>query len=226
MLLDERQSVPHGGLMGPFDHRRHFLIRHRPQCRERLHRRKRQVIASHRLSTRPRVFRDLPRKFPSTDRLPAMLGPEKLAGHLGPHPRPIRSRQRSAGGQPGRRLDRRETSCHFEAEGADLAINDLERHPQPGRVLEVTSGDIRPFQLLLPELGQRMQTAAEQRSHLLRGHRVPDAQAVDPIHAVTDPHPRRFTPFGVVRRQPGMTFLGRIQGGDLPGQIVIPRTRL
>ena len=72
-------------------------------------------------------------------------------------------------------------------------------------------GEVRSFQLLLPELGQRVQTAAEQRSHLLGGHRVAGGQAVDPVQAGTDPHPRRLTPFGVVGRQPGVTFLGRIQ---------------
>jgi hypothetical protein len=66
-----------------------------------------------------------------------------------------------------------------------------------------------------------MQTAAEQRSHLLGSHRVAGGQAVDPVQAGTDPHARRLTPFGVVRRQPDMTFLGRIQRRDLPGQIVI-----
>ena len=106
--------------------------------------------------------------------------------------------------------------------GLTITINDLERRPQPGRVLEVAFGEVRPFQLLLAELGQRMQTAAEQRSHLLRGHRVADGQAVDPVQAGTDPHPGRLTPFGVVRRQPGVTFLGRVQRRDLPGQVVIP----
>ena len=87
--------------------------------------------------------------------------------------------------------------------GLTITINDLERRPQPGRVLEVADSEVRPFQLLLPELGQRMQTAAEQGSHLLGGHRVAGGQAVDPVHAGTDPHPGRLTPFGVVRRQPG-----------------------
>jgi hypothetical protein len=62
---------------------------------------------------------------------------EELAGHLGPHPRPLSSRQRSAGGKAGRRIDHREASCNFEPEWADLAVNDLERRPQPGRVLVV-----------------------------------------------------------------------------------------
>ena len=66
-----------------------------------------------------------------------------------------------------------------------------------------------------------MQTAAEQRSHLLSGHRVAGGQAVDPVQGSTDPHARRLAPFGVVRRQPETAFLGRIQRRDLPGQIVI-----
>ena len=37
--------------------------------------------------------------------------------------------------------------------------------------------------------GQRVQTAAEQRSHLLACHRVSCGQAVDPVHAGADPHP-------------------------------------
>jgi len=66
-----------------------------------------------------------------------MLGAEKLGGHLGSHPRPISSRQRSAGRKVSRRLDRREASCHFEAERADVPVNDLERRPEPGRTLVI-----------------------------------------------------------------------------------------
>jgi hypothetical protein len=66
-----------------------------------------------------------------------------------------------------------------------------------------------------------MQPAPEQRAHLLRRHRVAGVQAVDARHAGTDPHPGRLTPFGVVRRQPGVSLVGRVQGSDLPGQIVI-----
>jgi hypothetical protein len=190
MLLDERQSILDRGLMGPLDHSRHRRIGHRPQRRDRLHRRERQVIASHRLCSRPRVFRDLPCQLPSVNRLPTMLSEEELPGHLGPHPRPISSRQRSAGRKAGRRLDRREASCHLEAERADLTTNDLERPPEPGRVLVVTLCEFRPFQLLLAELRQWVQAAAEQRSHLLGGHRVAGAQAVDPVQTRPDPHPR------------------------------------
>jgi hypothetical protein len=83
--------------------------------------------------------------------------------------------------------------------------------------VEVAWSEVRSFQLLLAELGQRMQTAAEQCSHLLGGHRVAGGQAVDPVQAGTDPHPGRLTTFGVVRRQSGVPFLGCVQRRDLPG---------
>ena len=151
-----------------------------------------------------------------------MRSEEELPGHLGPHPRPISGRQRSAGRQAARRLDRPDAFGDLEAERADVAVNDLERRPEPGRILVVAFGEVRPLELPLSELGKRVQAAAEQCSHLLGGHRVAGGQAVDPVHAGTDPQPRRLAPFGVVGGQPGMTFLGRIQGSDLPGQVVIP----
>jgi hypothetical protein len=221
MLFDERQRVLHRRLMGPFDHRRHRRVGDRPQGRHRLHRGERQVIPGDRLRARPRVFRDLPRQFPGINRLPAMLGPEKLTGHLGLHPGPISSRLRRAHGQAGRRIDRRDAPGHLEPERADVPIEDLERRAQLGHFLEVADSEVRSFQLLLPQFGQRVQTATEQRSHLLGGHRVAGGQAVDAVQAGADPHPWRLTAFGVVRREPGMTFLGRVQGCDLPCQVVV-----
>jgi hypothetical protein len=225
VLLDERQSVLHRRLMGAFDHRRHRRISDRPQTRHRLHRGERQVIPSNCLGPRPRIFRDLSRQFPSIDRLPAMLGEEKLTGHLGPHPRPMVGRLRRAGGEAGRRIDRPDAFGHLEPERPDDTIDNPERSSKPGRILEVTWGEVRSFQLLMPELGQRMQAAAEQCPHLLRGHRVAGGQALDPVQAGADPPAWCLTPFGVVRRQAGLAFLGRVQGCDLAGQVVIPGTR-
>ena len=56
----------------------------------------------------------------------------------------------------------------------------------------------------------------------------PTVKTVDPVQARTDPNPRRLTPLGAAGRQPGVTFLGRVQGCDLPGQVVItgPRSEL
>ena len=49
LLLDEAQRVVDRGLMGPFDHRRHRRFGDRPQRRDRLHRRERQVETGDRL---------------------------------------------------------------------------------------------------------------------------------------------------------------------------------
>ena len=132
VLLDERQSILHGGLVGPFNHSRHLRISDRPQRRHRLHRGERQVITRHCLGSRPRVFRDLSRQLPGIDRLSAMLGEEELPGHLGPHPRPIGSRQRSAGRQAGRAVDRGDAPGDLEPKRADVTVDDLERRSQPG----------------------------------------------------------------------------------------------
>ena len=117
--------------------------------------------------------------------------------------------------------DRREASCDFDAERAGGAVNDLEWRPELGRILVVGLDQVGSSQLLLSHLGKRMRAAAEQCSHLLGSHWVAGGQAVDAVQARTDPHPGRFTAFGVVGRQSGVTFLGRIQSGDLPGEIVI-----
>jgi hypothetical protein len=54
-------------------------------------------------------------------------------------------------------------------------------------------GRVRPLELLLTELGKWVQAAAEQRSHLLRDHRITGGQAIDPIQAETDPRSWRLT---------------------------------
>src|SRR5215218_7846667 len=113
---------------------------------------------------RPRVFRDLPGQFPGIDRLSAMLGEEELAGHRGPHARPVFSLQRRSHRQARRGIDRRDPSGHFEPERADDTMDDLEWSSKIARVLIVAWGEVWPFQLLLAELGQRVQTAAEQRA--------------------------------------------------------------
>jgi hypothetical protein len=208
-----------------FDDGRHHRISDRPQGGDRLHRGERQVVTSHRLGSRPGVFRDLTSELPGVNRLAAVLGEEELAGHLGPHPRPLCGREGSAGGKAGCRIDCREASGHLEAERADANVNDLEGRAEPDRLLVVASGDAESCQLLLPKLGQRVQAEPEQRAHLLGGHRIVRGQAADPVQAGTDPHPRRLASFGVVRRQPEATLLGRVQGRHLPGQIVIPRPR-
>jgi hypothetical protein len=119
-----------------------------------------------------------------------MLGPEGLPCYLSPHPGPICSRQRRARGPAGCRIDCRDAFGHLKPERADIAINDPERDPQPRRILDVAGSEVWSLQLLLAQLGQRVQTATEQCSHLLSGHRVTGGQAVDPVQSGADPPPR------------------------------------
>src|SRR5215212_11960270 len=141
-----------------------------------------------------------------------MLGEEELPGYFGPHPGPFCSGQGSSRRQAGRRLDRSDAFGDLDAEWADVPINDLERRPEPGRVLVVGFGEVRPLELLLTQLGQRVQAAAEQCSHLLGSHRVAGVHAIDPVQPGTNPRPRGFPPLVVVGRQSCVPFLGRIQG--------------
>ena len=149
-----------------------------------------------------------------------MLSDKELPGHLRPNPRPVSRRDRGVDRLPDRGIESSDPLGHLDPERRRI-VDDLERCPQPHDVPEVLSSEVGAFQLLEPQLGQRMQPAPEQSAHLLRRHRVADVQTVDSLHAGTDPHPGRLAPFGVVRGEPGVPLVGRVQGSDLPGQIVI-----
>ena len=85
-----------------------------------------------------------------------------------------------------------------------------------GVPFKIVDGEVSPFRLEVARRFAAINTAAG----LPAG-----AQAIGPVKPGTDPHPRRLTPLGVVRRQPGVTLLGRIQRRDLAGQVVIPGPR-
>jgi hypothetical protein len=119
-----------------------------------------------------------------------MLSPEKLPGHLSPHPRPVSRRNRGVGRPSDCRVERRDAVGHLDPKRAQIVVDHLERRPQPRHILKILSGEVGSFKLLLPQLSQRMQTAAEQGSHLPRRHRVPSGKSLDPVHAGSDPDPR------------------------------------
>jgi hypothetical protein len=152
MPLDERQGVLDRGLMGPLDHSGHRRVGDCPQGGHRLHRREGQVITGNRLGSWPRVFRDLPGQLPRIDRLPAMLSQEELPGHLSPHPRSVGRRGRGVGRRSDGGVERRDALGHLEAEREEIVVDDLERRPQPRRILKVPQGEVGSFQLLLPQL--------------------------------------------------------------------------
>jgi hypothetical protein len=119
-----------------------------------------------------------------------MLGEEELPCHLSPHPRPVSRRDRGVGRPSDGGVERRDPLGHLEPKREKIVVDDPERRPQPRHILKILIGEVGSFQLLLPQLGQRVQTAAEQRSHLLGRHRVASGKSVDPVHPRADPHPR------------------------------------
>jgi hypothetical protein len=141
-----------------------------------------------------------------------MLSGKELPGYLGPNPGSVSRRDRGVDRVPDRGIESSDPLGHLDPERRRI-VHDFERCPQPHHVLEVSSSEVRAFQLLQPQ----------QSAHLLRRHRVADIQTVDTCHAGTDPHPGRLAPLGVIRSQPGASLVGRVQGSDLPGQIVITR---
>jgi hypothetical protein len=201
------------------------LVGDRPQRRHTLHRREGEVIAGDRLGSRPRVLGDRGGQLPGILRLASVLRNEELPRHLGADPGPIRSRYGPVLGHPGGLVQRGEPLRHLNPERRHVRLVDLERRTQPGHRLVVQHGQVRALQLPLTLRSQRMQPGPEQRPHLLRGHHIAGVEAVDPDQPRAHPHPGSFPAFGVVRRQPEMPLLGRVQGGDLPRQIVIPRPR-
>jgi hypothetical protein len=218
--LDKRQRILHGVPVGTFNHGRHTLVSDRPQRRHRLDWREGQVIAGDCLRSRPGVFGDLPGQLPGIRRLAAMLGDKELPGDLGAHLCPVGGRHRPVPRQTGRLINPGDPFRDFTPECADVMV-DLERDAESGHGQIVAFSQIRPFELLHPQLCQRVQAAAEQRPHLLRGHRIAGGKSVDSLHPGTDPQPRCLTPFGVVGRQAGVPLLGRIQSSHLPREVVI-----
>src|SRR5215218_10968319 len=101
-----------------------------------------------------------------------MLSDEEFMGYLSPHPGPVSRRDRGVGRRSDGGVERRDALGHLEAERDQIVVDDLERRPQLGHVLKVPQGEVWSFQLLLPQLRQRVKTAAEQGSHLLRRHLI------------------------------------------------------
>ena len=218
-----RNASRDGGAVGAFDGRRRGLVGDRPQRRDALHWGEGQVIAGDRLGPRPGMLGDRGGQLPGILRLAAVLGDEELPCHLGADPGPIRSRHSPVTGQPGRLVEGGDPFRHLDPERRHIRLVDLERRAQPGHRLVVPHGQVRALQLPLSLLSQGMQPGPEQGPHLLRGHHVAGVEAVDTGHPRADPDPGGFAAFGVVGRQSEMALLGGVQGGDLPGQVVIPR---
>jgi hypothetical protein len=148
---------------------------------------------------------------------------EQLPRHLGPYPGPLGGRDWPVRRQPGLLVARGDPLRDLNTKPAWFDVDNLERHPEPSRRLDVGVGQISVAELFQPLRRQWMHPRREQSSHLLAGHRIPGRQSLNAHQAGADPHSRALAPLGVVGGEPDMTLRGGIQRRHLPGQIVVPR---
>jgi hypothetical protein len=94
-------------------------------------------------------------------RLTTMLGEEEFPGHLSPHPGPISRRDGGVGRPSDGGIERRDALGHLDPERYQIVVDNPERHPQPRRIVKVPQCEVGSFQLLLPQLSQWVQAAAE-----------------------------------------------------------------
>ena len=82
-----------------------------------------------------------------------MLGTEELPRDLGADPGPVRRRHRPIPRQTDRLIDGGDPFRDLNPERAHVAVEDLERCPEPGHRQVVGFGQVRPFELLDSLLG-------------------------------------------------------------------------
>ena len=121
-----------------------------------------------------------------------MLGGEELTGHVGAQTRPF-PRMALASRREARRLLEGDPPGYFQREWAHVVVEDFERGTEQGHVLIVAFGEAWPFQLLLAELGQRMQTG--NRTAPAPSAVTPSPVARPSIPAIPEPiHPPGVSP--------------------------------
>ena len=136
VLLDERQRVGDGLVVGLLDLRRDLRWGDRPQGADRLHRGEGQVVPGHRGGPRPGQLRDRRRTARGRRR-----GSRPCSARKNSAATSVRIRARSCGGDrvvarvPQRRGVVLDPLGDLDLERGDIRGVDLERHPQPGHRL-------------------------------------------------------------------------------------------
>jgi hypothetical protein len=176
LLLNEPQRIGDGGLVRLLDGASYRSVGHRPQRRDRLHRRERQVVAGDRLRAWSRVLRDLGCELLGVDRLAAVLRVKELFRHLCPDPGPGGGRDLGVGWCADQSVQVSDPLRHRDPERRRL-IDNPERGAEPHHLLEG------------PLLREWVQPASEQVAHLLRGYRIASVQTVNPGQTGADPRP-------------------------------------
>jgi hypothetical protein len=71
-----------------------------------------------------------------------MLPEEELPGYLSPHPSPVGRRNRGVGRPSDWGVERRDALGHLQPERDQIVVDNLERRPQPRRILKVPYGEV------------------------------------------------------------------------------------
>ena len=154
----------------------------------------------------------------------AVLGGEHVPPDVGADPGPLRGGQRPVPRHPQRRVDLRAAAGHLDPEPR-RGVHHRERLPEPDRRLHVLDPAGPAGAAVHHRPGDRVRVRVlalgEQGRHLLGGHLLPGLQ-VDVGQGGAEPHPGGLATLGVVVGQAGVPAVGRIQHGDLPGQVGIP----
>ena len=197
----------------------------RPQRGHALGGGERQVVAGHRTRARAGVLGDRGADLTGVGRVPAVLGPEQAAGHLGADAGPVVDVDRVVTGQAGGHVVLLEPARHLTTEQRHILGGGvhLERRAQAHRRPPLRLGGVRA-QRFEPFGGQRVVAGSEQQPHLLGGHRVAGVEPVQAGQPGTHPRPGSLTLGGVVVGQPGVALTSGVLPRHLPGQVVIARS--
>ena len=173
----------------------------RPQGRHRLGWGEGGVEPGHRHPRMGAGFRDEPVQLPRTLRRHAVLGGEPLPAHVGPH------------------LAAHRLGPHGRRRGVLPGLQPASRvRPRTGSARCRTPSSARPS--FSPVVGFR---PAPNSSFICSSPTRSPGRQADPGQAGTPPGAGRLAFGGVVVGQGGVATPGRVQGRDLPGQVLIAR---
>jgi len=115
-----------------------------------------------------------------------VLGLEELFRHLCPDPCPGGGGDLGVGWCADQGVQFGYPLRHLDPERRRL-IDDPERSAEPHRLLDGVQREVGALELLRAGVGEWVQAASEQGTHLLRGHRIASVYAVYAVRAGAEP---------------------------------------
>ena len=137
LLLDEREGVGDGFVVGDLDLRGDLRVGDRPQRGDTLDGREGQVETRDRGGRTTGVAGHRPSQLARIDRGAAILGAEELAGNRGADLGADLRGDWPAGGAPGLHRRGRHPAGDLDPKVTDLLVGQPKRRPQPGRRLHL-----------------------------------------------------------------------------------------